>query len=84
MLNKKISKLLRDYHKTQGKIDTEEKRILVQKYNNLFQEVKYKYEQIFRLGEENYTVEFDLLLTDIAQREIVIIAILEELIESSI
>jgi hypothetical protein len=38
---------------------------------------------MFRLGEDNYEIEFDLLLTEIAQREIVIIAILEELIEVS-
>ena len=83
MLNSKISELLRAYHKTQCVVDTQEKKILVQKYNNLFQEVKYKYERLFRLGEDNYDAEFDLLLTEIAQREIIIIAILEELIEVS-
>jgi hypothetical protein len=83
MINIRVSELLREYHAVHGKVDTMEKKILVQKYNNLFQEVKYKFEQMFRLGEDNYEIEFDLLLTEIAQREIVIIAILEELIEVS-
>jgi hypothetical protein len=81
MIDQRVSRLLKAYYSVRSGETTTIEKILVHKYNNLFHEIKYKYEKIFSLGYENYELEFDNLLEEISEREMVLIAILEELIE---
>jgi hypothetical protein len=83
MIDKRVSKLLRKYYKVRNKNNSQAKNILIEKYNLLYMDAKYKYEQLFLLGPDNYENELDSLLTEIEKTELVIIAVLEELIEAS-
>jgi len=83
MLDTRITKLLLKYAKVRKVNSSVEMKILEIKYNNVFQEVKYLFQEMFTLGVENYEAEVNCTLHKIEEKEQVIIAILSEMVELS-
>ena len=83
MIDIRIAKLLKEYSTCRRDKKTNEIKILESKYDAVFSDTKYLFEQIFTLGKENYQNNLDSAFIEIEQRESVLIAILEELIDLS-